>query len=69
MLRGSDEVVEHLRKKLGIGFGETTTDGKVTLKEVECLAACAGAPMMQVNRDYFENLTPQSIDEILDSLS
>ncbi|NKB76049.1 MAG: NADH-quinone oxidoreductase subunit NuoE [Gammaproteobacteria bacterium] len=69
MLRGSDEVVEHLNKRLGIGLGETTADGKVTLKEVECLAACAGAPMMQVNRDYFENLTPQSIDEILDSLS
>ncbi|NKB61399.1 MAG: NADH-quinone oxidoreductase subunit NuoE [Gammaproteobacteria bacterium] len=69
MLRGSDEIVEHLGKRLGIGLGETTADGKVTLKEVECLAACAGAPMMQVNRDYVENLTPERIDEILDSLS
>ena len=69
MLRGSDEVVDHLSKKLGVRLGETTSDGKITLKEAECLAACAGAPMMQVNRDYFENLTPERIDEILDSLS
>ena len=69
MLRGSDEVVDHLKSRLGVGLGETTEDGKITLKEVECLAACAGAPMMQVNRDYHENLTPERIDEILDGLS
>ena len=68
MLRGSDEIVECLNKKLGIKFGETTEDGKFTLKEAECLAACAGAPMMQLDRDYHENLTPERIDEILDAL-
>ena len=68
MLRGSDEIVDHLQGKLGIAFGETTEDGKFTLKEVECLAACAGAPMMQIGRDYYENLSPQSIDEILEGL-
>ena len=69
MLRGSDDVVDHLHKRLGVGLGETTADGKITLKEVECLAACAGAPMMQVNRDYHENLTPETIDAILETLS
>ena len=68
MLRGCDEVVAHLQNKLGIGFGETTDDGKFTLKEVECLAACAGAPMMQIGRDYHENLSPEKIDTILQAL-
>ncbi len=68
MLCGSDEVVAHLKKRLGVGLGETTADNKFTLREVECLAACGGAPMMQVNRDYHENLTPEKIDEILDGL-
>lgn len=68
MLRGSDSIVSHLQQKLGVRFGETTADGKFTLKEVECLAACAGAPMMQIDRDYFENLTPQRVDEILDAI-
>lgn len=68
MLRGSDEIVAHLEKKLGIAFGETTADGKFTLKEAECLAACAGAPMMQLDRDYHENLTAQRVDEIIDAM-
>lgn len=68
MLRGSDEIVSHLKAKLGIGFGETTRDGRFTLKEVECLAACAGAPMMQVGHDYYEDLTPEKIDRILEAL-
>jgi NADH-quinone oxidoreductase subunit E len=68
LLRGSDEIVEHLNKRLGIGFGETTSDGKYSLKEVECLGACAGAPMFQIDREYFENLTPERVDEILDSI-
>ena len=68
MLRGSDEIAAHLKAKLGIDFGETTADGKFTLKEAECLAACAGAPMMQIGRDYYENLTPARVDEILDGL-
>ncbi len=67
MLRGSDEIVAHLQQKLGVRFGETTADGKFTLKEAECLAACAGAPMMQLDRDYHENLTPERIDRILDA--
>lgn len=68
MLCGSDEIVKHLEKKLGIKLGETTADGKFTLKEVECLAACGGAPMFQVGKTYYENLTPQKVDEILESL-
>ncbi len=65
MLRGSEDIVTHLEKKLGIKFGETTSDKKFTLKEVECLGACGGAPMMQIGREYHENLTPEKIDEIL----
>ncbi len=65
MLRGSEDIVTHLEKKLGIQFGETTPDKKFTLKEVECLGACGGAPMMQIGREYHENLTPEKVDEIL----
>ncbi len=68
MLCGSDEIVAHLKRRLGVGLGETTPDNKFTLREVECLAACGGAPMMQVDRAYYENLTPEKIDEILDGL-
>jgi len=65
MLCGSDDILTYLQKKLGIGFGETTADGRFTLKEVECLGACGGAPMMQIHNKYYENLTPERIDEIL----
>jgi NADH-quinone oxidoreductase subunit E len=68
MLRGSDQVVKHLENRLGIRMGETTADGQYTLKEVECLAACVGAPMFQIGKDYYENLTPERIDEILGGL-
>ena len=69
MLCGSDEIVGYLEKKLDIKLGESTEDGKFYLKrEEECLAACCGAPMMMVNHDYHENLTPQKIDEILEEL-
>ena len=68
MLNGSDQVVDHLEKKLGIGLGETTEDRRFTLKEVECLGACGGAPMFQIGRQYYENLTPEVIDSILDGL-
>lgn len=68
LLRGSEGVVEHLQKRLGIKFGEITPDGKFSMKEVECLGACAGAPMMQIGRQYHEDLTPEKIDSILDSL-
>ncbi len=69
MLRGSDEIVAHLEHRLGIRLGESTPDGKFYLKkEEECLAACSYAPMMQVNHVYYENLTPEKVDQILDSL-
>ncbi|GMR19554.1 MAG: NADH-quinone oxidoreductase subunit NuoE [Gammaproteobacteria bacterium] len=68
MLSGSDEVVGHLKNKLGIGFGDVTADGKFSLKEVECLGACVGAPMLQIGEQYYEHLTPEKIDRILDGL-
>jgi len=68
MLCGSDEIVNHLEKKLGITFGEITEDGKFSLKEVECLGACVNAPMLQIGEHYHEKLTPEKIDKILDSL-
>ena len=69
MLRGSDEVVAHLQQRLGIRLGESTADGRFYLKqEEECLAACCGAPMMQVDHVYHEHLTIEKIDQILDSL-
>lgn len=68
LLCGSDGVVTHLEKKLGIKMGETTQDGRFTLKEVECLAACGGAPMFQIGKTYYENLTPDKIDQVLAAL-
>jgi NADH-quinone oxidoreductase subunit E len=68
MLCGSDTIVEHLQKKLGITLGETSADGKFTLKEVECLGACVNAPMLQIGHQYYEKLTPEKLDQILDSL-
>lgn len=68
MICGSDDIYAYLQKKLGIQFGEITPDGRFSLKEVECLGACGGAPMMQVHNKYYENLTPERIDEILAGL-
>jgi len=68
LLRGSEELVDHLKKKFGISLGETTSDGKFTIKEVECLGACVGAPMCLIGRDYHEHLTPEKIDAILENL-
>jgi len=69
MLRGSQEVVDMIEKKLGIKTGESTPDGRIYLKrEEECLAACTGAPMMMVDHVYHEHLTAESIDNILDEL-
>jgi NADH-quinone oxidoreductase subunit E len=68
LLRGSEEVVAHLRERLGIGLGETTADGRVTLKEVECLGACADAPVAQVGHAYHERLTPEKIDTLLEGM-
>jgi NADH-quinone oxidoreductase subunit E len=70
MLRGSQEVVDYVEKKLGIKTGESTPDGRIYLKrEEECLAACTGAPMMMVDHVFHENLTPPVIDKILDELT
>jgi NADH-quinone oxidoreductase subunit E len=68
-LRGSEELLAHCEKRLGIHVGETTADGKVTLRTAECLASCGTAPMMQVDKTYYENLTPEKLDEILAGLS
>ncbi len=69
MLRGAEELVGHVEKKLGIRLGESTGDGRIFLKkEEECLAACCGAPMMMVDHVYHENLTEERVDEILDGL-
>ena len=69
MLRGSDEILEHIESRLGIRVGESTADGKFYLKcEEECLAACCGAPMMMVDHVYHENLTTAKVDAVLDAV-
>jgi NADH-quinone oxidoreductase subunit E len=68
LLCGCENILGHLEKKLGIQIGETTADGRFTLKEVECLGACVGAPMMQIGKHYYEQLTPAKVDEILAGL-
>ena len=69
MLCGAEDVVAHIEKKLGIELGESTEDGRIYLKpEEECLAACCGAPMMMVDHVYYEKLTIEKVDEILDAL-
>jgi NADH-quinone oxidoreductase subunit E len=69
MLRGANEIVSHVERKLGIKLGESTPDDRIYLKrEEECLAACCGAPMMMVDHKYHENLTNEQVDEILDGL-
>ena len=65
-LRGSAAIVSALEKKLGVSLGETTDDGRFTLRAVECLGACVGAPMMQVNKAYHEHLTVDTLDTVLD---
>lgn len=69
MLRGAEDLVEHVEGRLGIKLGESTEDGRIYLKrEEECLAACCGAPMMMVDHKYYENLTQERVDEVLDGL-
>ncbi len=68
LLCNSDGIMAHLQKRLGIKPGETTPDNRFTLLEVECLASCGTAPVVQINEDYHENLTPEKVDRILDSL-
>ena len=68
-LRGGTDLFAYLSKKLGIAEGQTTKDGRFSLVKVECLGACGNAPMMQVNDDYYEDLTPARVDEILKSMT
>ena len=69
MLRGGEDMLAHVEKRLGIKAGQSTPDGKFYLKvEEECLAACCGAPMLMIDHVYHENLTPKSIDEILEAV-
>lgn len=69
MLRDSDSIVDHLKQRLGIGFNETTADGRFTLKEGECMGTCGGAPLFHVNNTRMcEFLTPEKVDEILEEL-
>jgi NADH-quinone oxidoreductase subunit E len=67
-LKGAEEILAHFEKRLGIKSGETTADGRFTLKTVECLAACGRAPVIQVGQEYIENLTIQKADELVDTL-
>jgi NADH-quinone oxidoreductase subunit E len=66
-LRGADELFAHCKKKLGVGHKGITSDGTFSLEEVECIGACSWAPAVQVNYDFHENLTPEKMDEILES--
>lgn len=68
MLRDSSKIVAYLEERLDIKLGETTKDGKFTLRSVECLGACGGAPMMMIDERYHENLTPEKVDKILTEL-
>lgn len=67
-LVGAESIIDHLKDRLGIGVGETTKDGIFSIRLVECLAACGSAPMMQINNRYYEKLTTEKVDRILDDL-
>jgi NADH-quinone oxidoreductase subunit E len=70
MLRGSDEIVEHLQHKLGVGFNEVTPDGKFCLKEGECMGCCGGAPLLNVNNsEMHEFLTTEKVDALINALN
>jgi NADH-quinone oxidoreductase subunit E len=68
-LLGAEHILECVEKRLGIGLGQTTADQKFTLSEVECLGSCGTAPVAQINDDYHENLTPESVVRLLDDLA
>ena len=68
MLNGADDLISYLETKTGVKIGEVSENGLVSVKKVECLGACVGAPMFQIGDQYYENLTPKKIDEILDGL-
>ena len=67
-LMGAEHIIDHLRRKLGVEPGQTTADEKFTLSRVECLGACGTAPVMQINDDYYEDLTAEKVDSILEGL-
>src|SRR3546814_19848524 len=67
-LRGSDGITDACKKKLGVGLREVTEDGLFSIVEVECLGACANAPMVQINDHYYEDLTPERMVEMIDAL-
>lgn len=68
-LRGSDGITKACKDKLGIGFGQTTADGQFSMEEVECLGACCNAPMVAINDDVYEDLTPDSMIKIVEALA
>jgi NADH-quinone oxidoreductase subunit E len=68
MLNGADDLIAHLENKLDVKTGEVTKDGLISIKKVECLGACVGAPMFQIDDKYYENLTTSKIDDIVDGL-
>jgi len=68
-LLGAEHIVECMEKKLGIGLGQTSPDKRFTLSEVECLGSCGTAPVAQINDDYYENLTPESVVRLIDELA
>jgi len=68
-IMGEPKITEHICNKLGIAPGQTTPDGRFTISLVECLGSCGTAPMLQLGFDYHENLTPEKVDQLLDSLS
>jgi NADH-quinone oxidoreductase subunit E len=69
MVSGADDIIDYIKQKLNIGIGETTTDGRFTLKTVECLGACGYAPMMQLGEHYREHLTKEKIDEMVNEFN
>jgi len=68
LINGSENIIEYLKKKLGVELNEVTKDGRFSIKEVECLGACTGAPMMMIDKNYYEDLTTDKIDKILEGL-
>ncbi len=69
LLKGSDEIAKVCKKRLDLAFGESSADGKFTLSEVECLGACVNAPMMQINDDFYEDLTAETAGAVLDKIA
>ena len=68
MLNGAKKIMTHIENRLGIKAGETTADGRITLRSVECQGACCGAPMLEVDKVFYENLSIAKVDQIIDSL-